>query len=881
MTLFVQPMGASWVLPKISDLPAWLGFGSRLERKIVLLVLLFGVAPLALMAQLAMREVESQTLILAERQLRDSTKTYALELLDQLSHAQDEMRIRYLSGLSEASVVIGEMRAGPGSDPVERPRLFGSVDGIWMGISHDGLRLTGQVVFDELLAELGHVPYGINRCVKIGDQILRCAGSQLEGNLLSTGWQLPLSIVYDSNLALTVTSKQQVSSALSHVSLVVKLLPLVLLAVAAIVGWIMVLLIRRRVAPLAVLEAATIRIREGDYSIGVEITTGDELEHLGRAFNLMADRLKSSFDWLEALAEIDRQILSGVSLEEIIKHVLLLAESQCGESCYVGLFRKGNEGGELFRVNGETLHHEQIPFRFDTTGAAEEARSSLLVGHVGTPMVKRSKIRIDGVGSGWIFTTGAMKEDGRSAALEDLADRISVAATNVERAKELYRQANYDGLTGLINRQAFLDRLAERVAASGRSHSRGALLFLDLDRFKQVNDTRGHATGDELLRMIANRLQAKVRKVDLIARLGGDEFAVIVPEFESEAELTTICDRLIETVTEPVMIGDQQHQVDVSLGVSIYPDDGDDPMTLLMKADVAMYKAKEHSGSSFTFFDRRLNEVVERRVQIENRLRTAISEQELSLHYQPKMDLRSGLITEVEGLMRWHNVNGLVYHPSEFIPIAESTGLIFQFTRLLVEEASACLNRCRAEGLGLERVAVNISSRQFSREGFAQEFLCEVVRAGMKATDFEIEVTESVFIADADYVIGELNTLRDAGVHVALDDFGTGFSSLNMLRSLPLNSVKIDRSFITPLMDSSGARKVAQKIIEMAEALGLAVVAEGVESEEEIDLLRNLGCHYVQGYLIARPMPLDRLTGFLSDHHSTLPGRTNRAVKVR
>jgi EAL domain-containing protein (putative c-di-GMP-specific phosphodiesterase class I) len=281
-----------------------------------------------------------------------------------------------------------------------------------------------------------------------------------------------------------------------------------------------------------------------------------------------------------------------------------------------------------------------------------------------------------------------------------------------------------------------------------------------------------------------------------------------------------------------------------------------------------MYQAKAQAGSCFAYFDQSLNATTERRALIESQLRTALLDGHLKLYFQPKLELATMSVRGLEGLIRWENSTGIAYAPADFIPIAEETGLIHQFTDLLVAESSRCLSLCRTENLGVERIAINISTRQFSKEGFAASFLAAVERNGLSPSQLEIEITESLFIADAAHVSEELARLRAAGVYIALDDFGTGYSSLNMLRALPLNSVKIDRSFIAPLMDSPEAQNFAQKIIEMAAALNLSVTAEGVEDWWEVAVLEKLGCESIQGFVLSPAVPLNELVDLLKRYQA-------------
>lgn len=863
-------------------MPSLLNFASRVERRIVLMVLIAGVLPLTLMAVLAMREIESQTLELAQRQLRESTKTYALDLLDQLDQAENELRIRHLSGLSDIpGGMVTDLRVIDSDEPLERTVLVQSVDSLIIKLPFEDLVLIGTIGYDRLFKSLGHVPYGVSRCVEISGISVRCEGTPMRGDTFSASWELPLTSVYATDFQLTVSSSELNRSALNHVSLISRMLPLAMLAFAAIIAWTLMLQIRRRVAPLSVLWEATQSVRNGDFSTRLEIRTGDEFERLGQGFNLMTERLEGSFSKMQAMSEIDRLILSGSSVEDITRHALLVAGRNCRKTCYV--YRWGTEPGtgQLYEIVEASLTVKNLNFALCREGNNDTELTDALERTLGYQVVAGFQILKDGVAAGTLFATGEGDlTTAEKTTLSELADRISVAATNAHRADALYRQANYDMLTGLINRQAFSDRLSERIESSRRSGIQGALLFLDLDQFKQVNDTKGHQVGDKLLRAVAQRLVSSLRTSDVVARLGGDEFAVIMSEYSSQSELTMLCRRVISAVEEPIEIDQTLHEVSVSVGVSVFPDDGLDSGSLLMKADVAMYKAKEKKGSTFTFFDQSLNDAAEQRAQIESRLRKAISEEILQVHFQPKLHLPSGQIHNVEALLRWPEGNGSFFSPAKFIPVAEETGLVHTFTNLLVAEAAQCLKEVRRKGLRLDRVAINISTQQFVREKFADEFLNAIAHASIKTEDMEIEITESLFIENAEHVTRQLRKLQAAGVHIALDDFGTGFSSLNMLRTLPLNTVKIDRSFITPMTTSKQGRDLAEKIIEIAATLELEVVAEGVELDAETDLLRRFGCDYIQGFILTQALPIDQLVTFLTQHHEQLH-MDNEVVPIR
>jgi diguanylate cyclase (GGDEF)-like protein len=845
--------------------------GWKVESKIILLVLIMALLPVILVSLIAVREIEQRTLVIAEDQLRESAKTYALSLFDHLEHAGWEMRMLQLGDLSPAeSSLINSFTVRGVEVAGGRSKLTGGADGLHLSEARDGMLTTGALEMESMFSSLGHVPAGVERCVQFSGKVWRCDGSLNASDtedirLLRADWRLPLSSVYETDLNMSVSMRQTEESALRHVVLISRLMPLIMLLIVCLAAWMLIHMIRRRMAPLSDLELATNAIREGRYETTVEINTNDEFERLGDAFNLMTRRLDRSFAKMNGLADMDRLVLDGGDLDEVIQLALSISSGYYGRSGYVYLWREHRKQGRLFELADGVLQKTTLCLlpapgldrdRVDHREALEAV--------LGVKFGPGAAVRVDGSESGeLLLEDDGSAHDGNFSTLDELADRISVALTNMVRARSLYLQANYDSLTGLVNRQAFSDRVSDAMRRAERDAHQAAILFLDLDRFKQINDTEGHFVGDELLREIARRLEQQVRNTDAVARLGGDEFAIIVANSDSDGMLTGLCRRLIDSINEPVEIDGRRHEVDVSIGVSVYPDDGTDVGTLLMKADVAMYEAKAHSGSTFSFFDSALNELNEHRVQIESCLRTALADGNLTLHYQPKLELATGKISGLEGLLRWHEDDRLMFGPDEFIPVAEDTGLIHRFTELLISEIAACLERCDAQRLDPGRIAINVSTRQFVRQGFARQFLALLESASVATNRVEIEITESLFIQDANRVGAELAVLRAAGVHIALDDFGTGYSSLNMLRSLPLNTVKIDRSFVQPLRDSAEARKVAEKIIEMVSALGLSVVAEGVEHWQEVSLLERLGCDCIQGYVLDRPMPLDVLIGYL------------------
>ncbi len=441
--------------------------------------------------------------------------------------------------------------------------------------------------------------------------------------------------------------------------------------------------------------------------------------------------------------------------------------------------------------------------------------------------------------------------DGRFAGYRGVSRDVTQAMLAEQRVHEL---ARYDSLTGLPNRNMFLGELDRTIARAARQGSEFAVCFIDLDRFKTINDTLGHDAGDELLKVMAERLRTAVRKSDLVARLGGDEFVVLL-EGGPGADLGAVADKLLAAIGQQLTIGTCHFLVTGSIGVGLYPAHGDDAATLLKHADAAMYLAKENGKNNVQFYTDELAGMAARQFELESALRLALARDELVLHYQPKVDVASGEIVGLEALVRWHQpLRGLV-PPGEFIPLAEERGLIVPIGRWVVATACRQIRAWRDAGLATPPVAVNLSPRQFADNRLIADFEDAMRAAGVGPADLEIELTESVLVADPEHANAVLRRLHDMGVRIAIDDFGTGYSSLSYLKRFPAQTVKIDRSFIRGLPTDHDDTAITQAVIAMAHSLGLRVVAEGVETADQLGLLQRLHCDEVQGYLLGRPAP--------------------------
>ncbi|MGB5764656.1 MAG: EAL domain-containing protein [Sedimenticolaceae bacterium] len=447
-------------------------------------------------------------------------------------------------------------------------------------------------------------------------------------------------------------------------------------------------------------------------------------------------------------------------------------------------------------------------------------------------------------------------EDGR---LEHYVSTFSDISAEKFAAERIHRLAHYDATTELPNRVLLQDRLLHAINRVVRGGGRLALLFLDLDGFKLINDTLGHSAGDEMLRLVGVRLTARLRKVDVVARVGGDEFAVVLGDVEHDNDVQRICDQLLEVVTEPYELSGQAAHVTTSIGIAMFPEDGSDVQTLLKHADAAMYRAKESGKNRYAFYEPEMNQRAEERLQLTRQLRQALDREEFGLCYQPQYDLASGRLVGVEALVRWRDGDGNMVPPSVFIPVAEDSGLIIPLGNWILRQACVQAQQWREQGLDFGRLSVNISGRQFNEEGLQAAVAAALAASGLPADRLELEITESWVMEGPFRAEHQMRLLDEMGVSLVIDDFGVANSSMAYLKRFPVQKLKIDRSFIRDILSDSDDAAIVSAMIAMGHSLGLRVVAEGVETSEQSAFLRGTGCDEVQGYLFGRPVPYDEL----------------------
>ena len=429
--------------------------------------------------------------------------------------------------------------------------------------------------------------------------------------------------------------------------------------------------------------------------------------------------------------------------------------------------------------------------------------------------------------------------------------------------QQMTHAAEHDALTGLPNRLLLNDRIGQAIAFAQRHENQAAVLFLDLDGFKHINDSLGHPIGDKLLQLLAKRLVNCVRTTDTVSRQGGDEFVVLISEGHQPEYAAAVSRRLLHVVAEASSIEKHDLHITASIGISIYPDDGRDAETLIKNADTAMYHAKEDGHQSFQFFTPAMNTQAVERQSIEEYLRRALERQEFTLHYQPKINIRTGAITGVEALIRWtHPTLGSV-PPLQFIPVAEDCGLIQPIGAWVLREACAQAKAWANAGLPMMTMAVNVSASQFRNEGFLDDLFTILSETGLDPSYLELELTESALMKRVEITASILSTLRGKGVRVAIDDFGTGYSSLSYLRKFPLDALKIDQSFVQQITTIPDETTIVRAIISMGRSLNLRVIAEGVETPDQLDFLKAHECEEAQGYYFSRPVPPEKLVKLL------------------
>lgn len=666
--------------------------------------------------------------------------------------------------------------------------------------------------------------------------------------------------------------------------------PRALLGTLLVVIALSISFIRKHTRPLELLIKATHRIRDGIFNERVNIQSGDEFETLADSFNEMSTRIEEQFKTLNIMSRIDGLILSNVNPDEIIKALIGYLHSLT-ETEHIAILVLNDDK----QMTGSVYFNEDPQYqiiRYEVVNISEYERIEL---DSNSPYLlledpgDRSYLRMIARRGDRNFIILPMREHNRHIGLicigsslpidvsEDelenlleIANRVAVALLNKRSEEKLFYQAHYDELTKLPNRYLLVDRLEQGINRAKRSGSALAVLFIDLDRFKSVNDSLGHPIGDELLIHVAGRFSSHVRGYDSLARFGGDEFVIIVSE-ETDTDniinrASILSERILDSLCEPFDIDGRELFVETSIGITIYPRDGEKPDDLLKSADAAMYEAKANGRNTYSFYSRNINDALLEKMDIAAHLRHALERDEFTLLYQPKISCKTQLVTGAEALIRWDNpVLGRI-PPGRFIPIAEEIGLIKDIgdwvLRMACSQVSEWHNLVKRDF----HIAANLSAVQFRKQEFGDDLLRIIHESGASPSELELEITERITIEDSEKSVEILSLLHNMGINISIDDFGTGYSSLSYIQQFNVDRLKIDRSFIQQVPENENSVSIIRAILAMGHSLGLSVTAEGVETEEQYRFVVEAGFDELQGFYFSRPLDADSFEKFYLEH---------------
>lgn len=621
---------------------------------------------------------------------------------------------------------------------------------------------------------------------------------------------------------------------------------------------------------------ATLQLSSGDLQYRTHITGNDEFSHLGTQFNQMAGNLDTAQQGIRQRNAHIRGIFNTVNEGIITMH----------------------DWGQIININpavekmfGYTNKQLRALYFTDLLSETDRIKYENYI----RLYSENNMVEILGRGP---YELKGLHKDGREFPIEVSINEMEATSEKSfvgvirditqrkEQQQQLQRMANFDMLTGLPNRNLFKDRLHQSMQFALRKEWLLAVIYLDLDMFKRINDTLGRAAGDELLKNVAKRLQDCLRASDTVARLGGDEFSILIEDVRYIGQVVLVVKQIIETMNKPFNINKHEIFVTASIGITIYPFENEGADTLLQAANIAMYKAKELGRNGYQFYSVDMDKFALERLNMESRLRQALKNNEFILHYQPQVDLKSGKITGVEALLRWEQPGKGLIPPFRFLPLLEETGLIIPVGEKILKMACNQTRLWQEMGFDNIKMSVNLSARQFDDEQLVGKIIDILDKANIDSRCIELEVTESAIMQDAAISQDKLHALASNGFSIAIDDFGTGYSSLAYLKEFPVDTLKIDRSFVKDLEHNNNDHAIAHAIVSLAQALNLSVVAEGVENELQLNILAQLNCDIIQGYYFSKPLSSGDMTQVLQadlslDISSLIKAKIDKAHKTK
>ena len=631
----------------------------------------------------------------------------------------------------------------------------------------------------------------------------------------------------------------------------------------------------RLLHPLRLLSSATNKVSRGEFDVRLNVKSKDEFEGLSDAFNDMAKNLSAQFSKSKALSQLDQNALEVLDIHYTVKNSLRgilktfksewvaisikdARKTNLVSTHFFGEYTENQNGAEYMRFS-----HRINPTKFssDDTIELDHYEYKQMFGSFGEKVCTDrnwiKKVVLNGETISYITVGGSEDTDLTTlefTMLDELAERIAVIYTSYQQKNKLYKQAQFDGLTSLPNRNHMLEQLKKAWDNANENNLSIAILFIDLDHFKKVNDLSGHHVGNEVLKQVAERIKKCVSKKDTVARLSGDEFCVLINPAHNESQVQDVADKISTAFKEPYVVKDLSYFLGSSIGVAIGPDGCSTSEQLLERADLAMFTAKEQGRNQIVLYDDKIEKDRSLRLSLERDLHYALENEEISVLYQPKMNLTTGKLNSVEALTRWNRPNLGVVQTEYFISIAEDSGLIHDIGKYVLRRACADFVEWRNKGVEIESIAVNVSAHQLAAKNFPSIVESVIKESGILPSCLELEVTESAFIRDEGLLVNELNALHRLGAKISIDDFGKEYSSLSYLRKMPFDTLKIDREFIIDLETSEHDKQIINVIISIGHVLNKKIIAEGIETILQRDILRDMGCDLGQGYLFSRPI---------------------------
>lgn len=900
---------------------------SRVARRIFGLFLAAALVPVAFLGILSYTLVKDHLLDLSQQQLRQESKVFGMVLIGRLHGYAEELLQRAKQGAGAGPIDSGTPQRFSRLVPIAAGELL-LTDEQRRHLARGGVALTMDAAGrGSLLAQLDDgsnylqgtlktaalwadedagVPYCI---LDIAAKPYHCSpefdAAQVDFPVapdahsgvfewvlndqayLVAYWRAGLQATY-ANPGFVIVALYPQKEVLAVLMRFRRVFPAVLILALVAAAWLAMGQIRRQMRPLHQLTDGAQRLSHGNFDTEVEIAGEDEFGTLGAAFNLMTLRLKQKFHLLGALGELDRAILAASEMEYVVRTVV--AQTSQAVTCdYVAVLQAADgfavgPGWISYRAAVASEEPLKADVQFDevalehlqTDHAALQLEPSQPGAGFLQPLVAM------GLRYAWIFPAVS---DGRLTAAfiigfrsppaetEDIAqvgrsiaDRLAVAGSNIAWEEKLYHNAHYDALTNLPNRVLLRDRVAQAINRAKRDKCAVSVMLIDLDRFKEVNDSLGHSAGDRVLAEVAVKLAGQVRESDTVARLGGDEFVVLLTDLAPDSATTvsgSMAEKLLQVLSEPIVLEGRSFKMEASIGIALYPENTGNFEEMLKGADAAMYEAKRKFRGGYRFFSEEINQRNQERFGLVQDLRLALERNEFLLYYQPKVNSVSGAIVGAEALIRWRSPSRGLVPPDRFIGLADEIGLGKQIGAWVLRTACKQLARWDQMGMPPITVAVNVSPDQFVDSDFVASVNSVLAECALSHQRLELEILETTAMDTSESTRKKLFELQSHGVGIALDDFGTGYSSLVYLTQIPATTLKLDREFIRSLTVNQRQKATVAGVLALAQNLDIKVVAEGVEEEEQLQILSEMGCDYVQGYLISRPVPAEEFARLL------------------